>query len=294
MSSPMHWLVVLLTLASILGCWWLIVWSAKQGDPSKGHEDTLDKVWDGDLRERNQPLPRWWLILFYLTIVFALAYLALYPGLGNFAGTLGWTQDGRYRSEVAAVEDVYAALYARLTAMDYPEMVENAEALQVGHRLFAANCTTCHGSDGGGAVGFPSLRDDEWLWGGDFASIEHSITHGRSGVMPPWGAALGESGTEQMVAYVKSLSGMDHDPAAAAAGQARWGMCVACHGVQGEGNPALGAPSLRDQVWLYGSSDEAIAAVIRDGRNGQMPAQKDLLSPEKIKLLTAYVAALSQ
>lgn len=294
MSNPMHWLVIVLTLASILGCWWLIAWSAKQGDPTKGAEDILDHVWDENLRERNQPLPRWWLILFYLTIVFSLGYLALYPGLGNFAGTLDWTQQRQYRAEVDAVEDVYAALYARLTALEYPELVENEEALAIGHRLFAANCTTCHGSDGGGAVGFPSLRDDEWLWGGDFAAIEHSITHGRTGVMPPWGPALGEQGIEQMVAYVKQLAGLNHDPAAAAGGKARWGMCLACHGAEGEGNPALGAPSLRDQVWLYGRSDEAIAESIGAGRAGQMPAQKDLLSAEKIKILTAYVKSLSR
>ncbi len=295
MSETWHWVVIVITAVNILACWWLIRWSSAQGDSSKGDNDTLDHVWDENLKERNQPLPRWWLILFYGTIIWGFGYLVAYPGMGNFAGTLGWSQEGQWQAEVDAVDDIYAEKYARLAALDWDDLVASDEAMLTASRLFAANCTTCHGSDGGGAVGFPSLRDSEWNWGSDFNAIQASITNGRVGVMPPWGPALGgDEGVAQMVQYVLSLSGSDHDPTLAAAGQAKWTMCLACHGPDGKGNQALGAPDLTNNIWQYGGSEADLAHSIAIGRKGEMPAHKDLLSPEKIKLLSAYVVSLGK
>lgn len=294
MSQGWHWIVILVTLANIGACWWLIRWSAAQGDDSKANDETLDHVWDGDLSERNQPLPRWWLMLFYITIVFAIGYLLLFPGFGNFDGALGWSQEQQWQTEVQQVEDVYAQRFARLAGRDYADIMTDPEAQLVGSRLFAANCTTCHGSDGGGAPGFPNLRDNEWQWGSDFASIEQTIRAGRSAVMPPWGPALGgDEGVAQMVQYVRRLSGQPHDETQAAAGQAKWALCLACHGPTGKGNPALGAPDLTNDIWLYGGSEAQLTHSIAVGRNGQMPAHEKLLTDDEIRLLVAYVATLA-
>jgi cytochrome c oxidase cbb3-type subunit 3 len=294
MTESWNWLVIILVIGNIAACFWLIRWTAKQGDDSKAEDDTLDHVWDGDLRERNQPMPRWWLMLFYATIVFGLVYLVMYPGLGNFSGSLGWSQAGQHAAELEAVESKYAALYARLASQDWQEMTANTEAMAIGENLFGANCSTCHGSDGGGAPGFPSLKDNDWLYGSDFETIQFSVTNGRNGLMPALGAALGDQGVQEVVQYVKQISGQDHDAALATAGQARWAICAACHGPQGKGNPQLGAPNLTDNIWLFGSSDEALAATIRDGRVNAMPAHDHLLSADQIRLLSGYVGTLSR
>jgi cytochrome c oxidase cbb3-type subunit 3 len=293
MSEFWNWLVIILVIVNIVACYWLIRWTAKQGDDSRAPDDTLDHVWDGDLRERNQPMPRWWLMLFYGSMVFGLVYLVMYPGLGNFSGTLGWSQAGQHAAEVEAVDSGYAELYAGLAQQDWDQMTADSEAMAIGANLFGANCSTCHGSDAGGAPGFPSLKDDAWLYGGDFEAIQISITNGRNGMMPPMGAALGDEGVTELMNYVKSLSGLDHDAALATAGQARWVVCGACHGPEGKGNPLLGAPNLTDNIWLHGSSDESLSQTIRDGRSSAMPAHKDLLSADKIRMLSGYVRTLS-
>jgi cytochrome c oxidase cbb3-type subunit 3 len=293
MSSGWHWWVIVLTAANILACWWLIAWSAGQGDDSKDANDTLDHVWDEDLQERNQPLPRWWLMLFHATIVFSIVYLVLYPGMGNYAGTLGWTQVAQYQSERDAIDEIYAATFSTLAALPWDELANNERAHEIGANLYAGSCATCHGSDGGGAPGFPSLKDGDWLYGGDFDSIAASISNGRSGMMAPMAPALEGMGVSvaDMVEKVKALAGAEHDAQAAVRAQPGYVLCMACHGPEGKGNPALGAPDLSDDIWLYGGSNAAIEQTLVQGRNGQMPPHKELLTEDQIKVLAGYVGS---
>lgn len=293
MSAAWSWYVTILSLANILACVWLIRWTAKKRPGEGAASDTTGHEWDG-LREYNNPMPRWWLGLFYLTIVFALVYLLLYPGLGNFKGLLGWTQTGAYEAEVKQVEADVAPLFAKYAATPIPELAKDPAAMATGRRLFLTNCAVCHGADGHGSRGFPNLADSIWHWGGSPEQIEQSIAQGRQAAMPPWGAALGEDGVKAVATYVRSLSGKPGDPALIAAGKEKFQtLCVACHGPDGKGNPMLGAPDLTDDYWLYGGSQEAIETSIRNGRMGVMPAHKDLLSPERIHVLAAYVYSLS-
>ena len=293
MSAAWSWYVTVLSLANILACVWLIRWTAKKRPGEGAAGDTTGHEWDG-LREYNNPMPRWWLGLFYLTIGFALVYLLLYPGLGNFKGLLGWTQTGAYEAEVKKVEADVAPLFAKYAATPVPELAKDPAAMATGRRLFLTNCAVCHGADGHGSRGFPNLADDIWQWGGSPEQIEQSIAQGRQAAMPPWGAALGEDGVKAVATYVRSLSGKPGDPALIAAGKEKFQtLCVACHGPDGKGNPMLGAPDLTDDYWLYGGIQEAIETSIRNGRMGVMPAHKDLLSPERIHVLAAYVYSLS-
>jgi len=297
MSSGWSIFVVVLTIANILGCFWLLRWTAKPkhaGEKIGGGSDT-GHTWDGDLREYNNPLPKWWLWLFYITIVFALIYLAVFPGLGNFAGLKGWSQASQYDAETQVVEAKAQAILAPLAAMPVADLVNNGQAMATAHNLFQQNCAQCHGSDGGGAVGFPNLRNADWQWGGDADSVVATIAGGRVAAMPPWGAVLGDQGVDEVVAYVQKLSGQQADPALATAGEARFQtVCTACHGVDGKGNPLLGAPNLTDDIWLYGGDAAALRKTIVDGRNGQMPAWDDKLGEQRVKLLAAYVTKLSQ
>ncbi|MFZ5491274.1 MAG: cytochrome-c oxidase, cbb3-type subunit III [Pseudomonadota bacterium] len=293
MSAAWSWYVTLLSLANILACVWLIRWTARKRPCEGAASDTTGHEWDG-LREYNNPMPRWWLGLFYLSIVAALVYLLLYPGLGNFKGLLGWTQTGAYEAEVAAVEADVAPLFAKYAATPIPELAKDPAAMATGRRLFVTNCAVCHGADGHGSRGFPNLADDNWQWGGSPEQIEQTITLGRQAAMIPWGAALGEDGVKAVATYVRSLGGREADPSLAAAGKEKFQtLCVACHGPEGKGNPMLGAPDLTDDYWLYGGSQETVEASIRNGRMGVMPAHKDLLSPERIHVLSAYVYGLS-
>ena len=293
MSSAWSWYVTVLSLANILACVWLIRWTAKKRPGEGSAADTTGHEWDG-LKEYNNPMPRWWLGLFYITIVFALGYLLLYPGLGNFKGLLGWTQVGAYEAEVEAVERDVAPLFAKYAALRIPELAKDPAAMATGRRLFVTNCSVCHGADGHGSRGFPNLADDNWQWGGSPEQIEQTITHGRTGMMMAWGTALGEDGVKAVATYVRSLGGHAGEPAQVAAGQEKYQtFCIACHGPEGKGNPMLGAPDLTDDYWLYGGSEQIIQTSIRDGRQGVMPAQKDLLSAERIHVLAAYVYGLS-
>ena len=282
----------ILTVVSILACA-LLLW--QQSTQKTSATETSGHVWDEDVKEYNQPLPRWWMWLFYLTILWGLAYLALYPGLGSYPGTLGWTQIKQLQEEDAAAQKAYGPLYDKFAAQDIEALAKNAEALAIGQRLFLNSCSQCHASDGGGSRGFPNLTDGDWLWGGTPAAIKASITEGRTGAMPPFGPALGEQGVKDVAHYVMSLSGGAHDSIRAARGKEKYAQtCVACHGAEGKGNPAVGAPNLTDKTWLHGSGEEAIAAQVTKGRINQMPAHKDVLSPAKIHLLTAYVYSLSR
>jgi len=263
-------------------------------EPGKG-VGTSGHVWDEDLTEYNNPLPRWWAWLFYLTIVFALGYLVLFPGLGSYPGTLGWTQLKQLEAENQEANAQFGPLYDKFAAQDVTALAKSPEALAIGQKLFLNNCAQCHASDGGGSRGFPSLTDRDWLWGGTPEAIKTTITEGRNGMMPPMGAAVGgDAGAKDVAHYVLSLSGRTHDSLRAFRGKTAFQQaCVACHGADGKGNPQLGAPNLADGTWLHGSSEIAIIDQILKGRSNQMPAHKEILSSAKIHLLTAYVYSLS-
>ena len=296
MTTGWSLFVIILTILNIAACFWLLRWTSKPRTANEkigGGADT-GHVWDQDLREYNNPLPKWWLWLFYITIAFGLLYLALFPGLGNFAGIKGWTQSNQYAQERAAVEARAAQLLAPLAALPVAELVNNKQAMSTAHNLFQQNCAQCHGSDGGGAKGFPSLADADWQWGSDADSVVATIAQGRIAAMPAWGQVLGEPGVDEAVAYVQALSGQPADATLAAAGKVRFEqVCAACHGVDGRGNPLLGAPNLTDGVWLYGGDAATLKATLLNGRNGQMPAWDGKLGEQRIKLLAAYVTKLA-
>lgn len=286
--------IIILTLGNIAACYWLVRWTAKKRAGEAAEGEVTGHAWDG-LEEFNNPLPRWWLWLFYGTIIFSLLYLVLYPGLGRFEGMLGWTKEGQHASEVSKANDTYGPLYKQFASTPIEELVKDEYAVGMGHRLFLNYCAVCHGSDAGGAVGFPDLTDNDWLWGGDAAAIKASIMNGRTGAMPAWGEALGEEGVDNVAAYVVSLSGREADPAKVEAGKASYNaMCAACHTPEGTGNTMLGAADLTDKTWLYGGSLGAIKKTIREGRNGIMPAHKEFLGEDKVHLVSTYVYSLSQ
>lgn len=287
---------IALIVLSILGCWWLLHWTKGISDRDDD-EDIHDTghVWDEDIRELNNPLPRWWLNMFNITIVFALVYLALYPGLGNLAGVLGWTQEKQHAEELVAAEAETASVFASYNAMPLEELIRNPAAMETGRRLWGQNCAMCHGSDLKGATSFPNLVDDVWQWGPGYDNILHAINLGRNAAMPPWAPALGEEGVAQVIEYTRSLSGLEHDDALAAEGEGKYGMfCVACHGPEGKGNPALGAPNLTDGYWLYGSDRDVIEYGLVNGRYGVMPAFEGQLSEDRRKLLAAYVLGMGE
>ena len=283
--------ISLITIVSILAC---AVFLRSQTKARIVANEKTAHTWDEDLGEYNNPLPGWWRWLFYITIVFGLGYLVLYPGLGSWKGTLGWTQTGQLAEETAQAEAKYGPLYDRFLKVEIPALAKNPEALAMGQRLFLNNCAQCHASDGGGSRGFPNLTDKDWLYGGEPAKIEESITAGRNGVMPPWGPSLGEDKVKDVAHYVMSLSGGAADSIRVARGKEIFAQtCAACHGPEGKGNPALGAPNLTDKTWLHGSGEATISETISKGRTSVMPAHKNLLSAAKIHLLAAYVYSLS-
>jgi cytochrome c oxidase cbb3-type subunit III len=299
------WIIVL-TVLNILGCLWLIRWTMRSRPGEAAQGEVTGHTWDGNLEEYNNPLPRWWLWLFYITLVFSAAYLALYPGLGNFGGLLGWSsgntldagEGSQYTAEMARAAERYDPIfqqYAAVAVTDLANKDEYQEAREMGKRLYLTYCMQCHGSDARGARGFPNLADDDWQWGGNPEQIRTSIAAGRIGVMPPH-AHLSEETVDALTTYVLQLAGNEVDTAKAAAGQEAYmtSGCMACHGMDGTGNQLLGAPNLTDDVWLYGASPGIIKQSIVKGRNGVMPGHSDLLGDEKVHLLTAYVMSLSQ
>lgn len=258
--------------------------------------ETTGHVWDEDLYELNNPLPRWWVVLFYATLLFSAVYLMLYPGLGSNSMILGWTQVGQYEEEMAEAEARYGPIFEQYLSQPIEEVATDPKALRIGERLYASYCAVCHGSDARGVRGFPNLRDDSWQWGGEPEQIAASIGDGRIAAMPGWKAALGgEAGVDEVSAYVLSLSGRSVDAAQAAAGEAKYRMfCVACHGAEGRGNPALGAPDFTDGVWLYGGTEAALRHSIGEGRFGRMPAHRDFLGEARVHVLAAWVYSLSR
>ncbi|MBI3230541.1 MAG: cytochrome-c oxidase, cbb3-type subunit III [Burkholderiales bacterium] len=292
------WIWVLTVLAMI-GCA-VLLWSQSKIKVKVGSDgkplpvETTGHVWDETLQENNHPLPRWWSFLFYITLIFGAVYLFLFPGLGSMKGYLGWSQVGEYEEEMAAGEKQYGPLFNKYLAMDIPTVAKDPQARAIGERLFLNTCAQCHGSDAQGSKGFPNLTDKDWLYGGDPATIAKTIAEGRNGQMPSMAAAVGNDQDVQNVAnYVLSLSNSPHDPIKAVLGKPKFAACAACHGSDGKGNQAIGAPNLTDNVWLYGGGLANIIETINGGRSNSMPSHKNTLSEAKRHLLTAYVWGLS-
>jgi len=294
-STGLSLFIIILTSANIIGACWLMLAMRKRGAGEAGPgAETTGHVWDGDLGEYNNPLPRWWLWLFFISVAFAIGYLALYPGFGNFTGRLGWTSARQHAELQRASEAQTQQILARFNGVSIEALRTDPVAHSVGRNLFANNCAVCHGADGYGNAGFPNLADHDWLYGGSAEQIETTIAGGRSGVMIPWQEVLGSEGVEDVLSYVLSLSGRSVPAGDVAAGKALYTTnCVACHGADGKGNQAVGAPNLTDQIWLYGGSVEAVRTSIAKGRQGQMPAQLARLGEQRVRLLTAYVMSLS-
>ncbi len=292
-SEFWSWFIIAIVVGGYIWMFYLLKGNKKvEGEPgvATGH------VWDENLEELNNPLPRWWLYMFYFTLIFGIGYLILYPGMGTFKGILGWTEVGEYEQEVADADAEFGPLFAQFEQTPIPELAGNAAAMKAGERLFVNYCAVCHGSDARGAPGFPNLRDNDWLHGGSPEKIKESIANGRNSVsMISWEASLGgEEGVDQVAAYVMSLSGREVDADLAAAGETKFGLCAGCHMPDGTGNQALGAPNLTDNIWLYGGSPRSIKESIAKGRKGNMPAHKDFLGNAKTHILAAYVYSLSQ
>ena len=285
--------VAIATIAGLVACLVLLFIAARR--KVMADDNTTGHVWDEDLRELNNPLPRWWMWLFIATVAFSAAYLALYPGLGSVEGALGWSSTGEYEHEKSKADAEAAKVYIAFAGATPQALSRNAQAMQIGERLFVNNCATCHGSDARGSKGFPNLTDRDWLWGGSPERIAESIAQGRKGVMPPMAAAVGSAEDVRNVAhYVLSLSNGPHDPLAAHYGKAKFAACAGCHGADGKGNPALGAPNLADGIWLHGWGTDAIARIVQTGKTNEMPAHGVRLTSEQVRLLAAYVWSLSQ
>lgn len=292
-SSGWSTFVAVATVVSLIACLALLVIAARRKPMAS--DNTTGHVWDEDLVELNNPLPRWWMVLFVLTVVCGGAYVFLYPGLGSSAGTLNWTSTGQYEAEQKKATAAMAAVYARYASQPADVLAKDSGAMGIGERLFLNNCAACHGSDARGSKGFPDLTDGDWLYGGSLDTIKTTIADGRQGVMPPMAAAVGTSEDVSNVAnYVLSLSGSPHNAIKAAAGRDKFVACAACHGVGGKGNPALGAPNLADKVWLHGWGEETIVAMVNNGKTNVMPAHAARLTPEQVHVLAAYVWSLSQ
>ncbi len=314
------WISVI-TIGTLLGCFAILVWCLKD---KMGVEEGADMGHEYDgIRELNNPLPKWWTYMFFASFVFAIIYFILFPGLGNYKGLLGWQssdqtvqniaqsrasieaaqqnkQLDQYAKELDDANAYFGEAFKRLAynqaGTEYrplPEVAADPEAIKVGQNLFLQNCSQCHGSDARGQQGFPNLTDQAWLYGGEPEAILTTINHGRIGAMPAWGETFGEDGVQEVVSYVLSLSGRKVNAREATAGKVRFAACAACHGTDGKGNPAFGAPDLTDRDWLYGDSRAAVTETVMYGRQGVMPAWKDILGEDKVHLVASYVWSLS-
>ncbi len=286
--------VAAITIVGIVACLLLLVLTARKRVQSSD-DNTTGHVWDVDLKEMNNPMPRWWIWLFVITIIFAFAYLFAFPGLGSYTGKLDWSTRSEYNKEMDAAKQQIEPLYARFASMKPEEVAQDPKAMAIGERLFMNNCAQCHGSDARGSKGFPNLTDADWLYGGAPEKIRETLIQGRNGNMPPMAAAVGSPEDVRNVAhYVLSLSGSPHDSLRASLGKSKFGVCAACHGMDGKGNQAIGAPNLTDDVWLHGWGEAAITTIITNGKVNQMPAQAEKLTESQIGVLAAYVWNLSK
>lgn len=287
--------IIVLTVANVAGCVWLLWWTRRSPGEGGTTEHTTGHVWDEDITELNNPLPRWWLWVFIITVVFGVVYLVLYPGLGTWRGTLGWSSSSELQTDLRQNAERIEKSLAPYASRSVIQLMGDPAAVSVGRNLFLNNCAACHGSDGGGAPGFPNLTDKDWLYGGDPDTVVATVSNGRTGVMPAWGEVLGSRGVEDVLAYVMSLSGRKLEAGNVAAGKQKFSeLCVACHGPEGKGNPAMGAPNLTDNIWLHGGSLAAVRETIEKGRTGTMPAHSARLGETRVKLLAAYVLSLQR
>ena len=296
LSSGWSTYIALVALLGIFWCIWLLFSQRKVKVVHTPDGEVADTghVWDGDLRELNNPLPRWWMWMFLFSCIFGLVYLVLFPGLGSFPGIMGYSTRGSLMQSMETSNEELKPVMSKYVNMDIVDVAADPKALEMGQRLFLNSCAQCHGSDAGGAKGFPNLADGDWLYGGSPENIKTTITYGRGGAMPAFGAVLTSVQIKDVANYIRSLSGLPVDDLKAARGAEVFKTyCAACHGPDAKGNIAIGAPNLTDKTWLYGSSENTITETLLKGRNGVMPAQEKVLSPEKIQLLTAYVWSLS-
>jgi cytochrome c oxidase cbb3-type subunit 3 len=293
-SEFWHLYVAGLTIVSIVACL-ILLWVSSTTKVKASSDNTTGHTWDGDLQEMNNPLPRWWVYLFIITVVFSLIYGVLYPTFGRYQGVLGWSSTGAHQAEGDKLQAAIAPLYAKFKDMKAEDLSKDSQAMAIGERLFMNNCAQCHGSDARGSRSFPNLSDNDWLWGGDHDVIKATLTDGRMGVMPPMAAAVGSAEDVRNVAhYVMSLSKTPHDSVRAVQGAPKFAACAACHGADGKGNNAMGAPNLTDDVWLHGWGEEAIIRAVNGGFTNQMPAQAGKLTADQIHVLGAYVWGLSK
>ncbi len=292
-SSGWSVYIMVVTAVSLALCLWLTVALSKKHPPGE-QVGTTGHIWDETLEEMNNPLPRWWIYLFYITIAFAVIYLVLYPGFGASKGSFGWTQVSQYEAEVAKADAAVEPLFSKYLKQEVSQVATDPQARAMGERMYLTYCVQCHGSDARGSKGFPNLTDSDWLHGGDGATIVKTLAEGRIGMMPPMAAAVGSAAdVENLANYVLALSGGAHNAVKAELGKPKFVTCAACHGGEGKGNPALGAPNLTDKVWLYGGSLASVIETINKGRSNQMPAFKELLGAGKVQVLAAYVWSLS-
>ena len=295
MSAFWSWWVIVLIVFNLGLTFFLFLWAPWAKVPVLP-DGTTGHVWaHGALREGLNPLPRWWLVLSFLMFIAAFVYLALYPGFGNHKGALDWSSHGQLARETASNDALLDAAFQRFDPYTPEQLAGDRDAVAMGEVLFGDNCVACHGRDahGNSLLGAPALTDHDWLYGGDGQAILTSILDGRRGAMPAWGAQFGDAGVENLANYVLSLSGATHDAAKATAGKSQFTVCAACHGPEGKGNPALGAPNLTDTIWLYGGDPESVETSIRDGRGGIMPAWRARLGENNARVIAAYVYALS-
>jgi len=287
-----NWIIILTTI-TIVGITWILL-ANRKGSQRSGDAETTGHVYDG-IEELDNPLPAWWFYMFVITIVWGVGYLVVYPGMGNYAGLLGWTQVGQHERSVAQADEKYREMRDKYLALPIAQIATDPKVLKMGQRMFANNCAQCHGADAKGRYGFPNLTNNDWIFSGTAEGIKATITGGRRAAMPAWGEILGDQGVKEATAYVLSLSGRQGNKEDISAGETRFNMyCAACHQADGTGNPAMGAPNLANGIWLYGGKSEQISQSIRAGRNGVMPAHKDTLTEDKIHILTAYVYSLNQ
>jgi cytochrome c oxidase cbb3-type subunit 3 len=292
-NSGWSWYVIAIVVGGLAFCMFVLMVASKHRPMA--NDNTTGHLWDEDLRELNNPLPRWWLWLFVITVIFAAVYLALYPGLGSSKGAFSWTSVGQYNAEQDKARAAMAPVYAKYVSMSAEDLAKDPAAMGIGERLFVNTCAGCHGSDARGSKGFPNLTDNDWLYGGTHDKIKETITGGRQGMMPPMAAAIGGGENVRNVAnYVLSLSGSPHNAVYAQLGKEKFtAVCAACHGADGKGNQAMGAPNLSDKIWLHGWGEQAIMNMINNGKTNVMPAHASRLNPEQIHVLGAYVWSLS-
>ena len=292
MSNFWSWYIIVLTVVFLVLITWLL-FATRKGQKPDQTTQTMGHAFDG-IEEYDNPLPRWWFMLFVATLVFTVIYLILYPGMGKFPGVLGWTQVNQYEREVERAETQFAPIFAKYRELSIAEVAQDEEARRIGQRLFATNCSVCHGSDARGSFGFPDLTDNDWLWGGEPEQILTTLRQGRQATMAAWLPVIGEEGVRNTAGYVRHLAGLESEGVDIEAGKKVFDVnCVACHGPDGKGNHLLGAPNLTDDIWLYGSSMLQVQHTIRAGRNGNMPAQAHL-GDDRLHMLAAYVYSLSQ